>query len=121
MKKIKNILTILLIFLITITITIMSTVNASFNPDIYKPGAPGSGNAVKTMGETIVGVVQVIGMIVSVIVLIALGIKYMMGSVEEKASYKKSMVPYIVGAVMLFAASSVAQFLYEIGMKINEL
>lgn len=119
MKKNKKILTILLIFLIIIAI--MPTVNADFNPDIYKPGPAKGGDTVKSMGETIVGVVQVIGIIVSVVVLIALGIKYMVGSVEEKASYKKSMVPYIVGAVMLFAASSVAQFLYEIGMKFNEL
>jgi len=35
-----------------------------------------------------------------------LGLKYMLGSTEERASYKKSMIPYIVGAVLLFAAVS---------------
>ena len=37
------------------------------------------------------------------VVLVAfLGIKYMLGSAEEKAEYKKDMIPYLVGAFLLF-------------------
>ena len=42
-----------------------------------------------------------------------LGIKYMMGSAEEKAEYKKTFIPYIIGAVLLFAASAFASQLYS--------
>ena len=37
----------------------------------------------------------------------------MMGSAEEKAEYKKTMMPYIVGAALIFAASALAQVIYQ--------
>lgn len=52
-------------------------------------------------------------MIVSVIVLMVLGIKYMMGSAEEKAEYKKVLIPYIVGAALVFGASAIADFVFK--------
>ena len=52
--------------------------------------------------------------VLSVIVLIILGLKYMMGSVEEKAEYKKSFMPYIIGAALVFAASTIAGIVYNI-------
>lgn len=72
----------------------------------------GSGE-IQNVGQSIVGILQVVGIILSVIVLIILGIKYMMGSAEEKAEYKKTMMPYIVGAALIFAASSLAQVVYQ--------
>ena len=30
----------------------------------------------------------------------------MLGSVEEKAEYKKTMIPYVIGAILLFATSN---------------
>lgn len=42
-----------------------------------------------------------------------LGIKYMMGSIEERASYKKSMLPYFIGAILLFGAVNITAVLYD--------
>lgn len=112
----KKSLILLLIFLIIITI--MPTVSASFDPEEYEPDPLQGGTIIIGAGNTILGVIQVVGIIVSVAILIILGIKYMLGSVEEKASYKKSMIPYLLGAVMLFAASAFVEILYEFGMKI---
>ena len=50
---------------------------------------------------------QIIGTILSVTVLIVLGIKYMLGSVEERAEYKKSMMPYLIGAIMIFGITNI--------------
>ena len=33
----------------------------------------------------------------------------MMGSAAEKAEYKKTMIPYLVGAVLIFGASAIVQ------------
>ena len=41
-------------------------------------------------GGGIMGILQVVGMVIAVIILIVIGIKYMMGSAQEKAEYKKS-------------------------------
>ena len=62
----------------------------------------------------IVSFIQIIGVVMSVVVLVVLGIKYMMGSVEEKADYKKTMIPYLVGAFMVFSISTIPQIIYKI-------
>ncbi len=67
---------------------------------------------IEELGNSILSILTTIGMIVSVIVLVVLGIKYMMGSAEEKAEYKKTLMPYIMGAGLVFAASAIAQMVY---------
>ena len=43
-----------------------------------------------------------------------LGVKYMMGSAEERAEYKKSMLPYLIGAILLFGASAIANMVVSL-------
>ena len=64
-------------------------------------------NKVGEMADVIIGVIQVIGVAVAIIMLIMLGIKYVSAAPSEKADIKKSAVIYIVGAVLLFGASLV--------------
>ena len=47
------------------------------------------------------------------------GIKYMMGSAEEKAEYKKVMLPYIIGAVLIFAGVNIASAIYKMASQIT--
>ena len=37
----------------------------------------------------------------------------MMGSVEEKAEYKKSFIPLVVGILVIMAATSIATLLFS--------
>lgn len=71
------------------------------------------GDNTEEIGNKILGLIQVIGTFISVGALMIMGIRYMMGSVEERASYKKSMVPYVVGAVLLFAAVNLVTIIYN--------
>lgn len=68
----------------------------------------------KNTGNKTITILSVIGSLISVIVLIVLGIKYMLGSIEEKAEYKKSMLPYVIGATFVFASSAIAGAIYNI-------
>lgn len=63
---------------------------------------------------TIVGALTTVGTVVAVIGIIILGIKYMMGSVEEKAEYKKTMIPYIIGCIFIFAISRIVSIIYSL-------
>ncbi len=74
---------------------------------------------IQTLGKSIVGILQTVGVVLSVVILIIIGIKYMMGSAEEKAEYKKTMMPYIVGAALIFAASVLAQVVYQFFMGVK--
>ena len=63
-----------------------------------------------TMGNLsniILRVVQVIGTAVAVIMLIVLAIKYISAAPGDKAEIKKHAVVYVVGAVILFAATGI--------------
>lgn len=68
---------------------------------------------VTELGKTIVTIMQTVGIVVAIVVLLVLGIKYMMGSAEEKAEYKKTLLPYIIGAALVFAASSIATIIFN--------
>ena len=59
------------------------------------------------MVNIIATTIQTIGVILSIIVIGLLGIKYMTGSVEEKADYKKSMIPFLIGTVLIVAVGTI--------------
>ena len=52
-------------------------------------------------------VVQVVGVGVAIIMLIVLALKYISAAPGDKADIKKHAVVYVVGAVVLFAASGI--------------
>ena len=108
-KALKLIGKIVILIIVCAIIFSLSTVNAQggINVNDYNPGeTPSIPTEVTDKINPIVGVISLIGMITSVLVLVILGIKYMIGSVEEKAEYKKSMIPYLIGAVMVFSIST---------------
>ena len=43
----------------------------------------------------------------------------MIGSAEEKADYKKTMMPYIIGAVLRFGATTIANAVYNFASGLN--
>lgn len=66
------------------------------------------------IGNAILGAIQAVGTVISVAMLMILGIKYMMGSIEERASYKKSMLPYFIGGILLFGAVNLTAAIYDV-------
>ena len=61
---------------------------------------------IRRVSNTILLLIQ----IASIAGVIIMGIKYMYASAEQKASLKKSMLPFVIGIVFVFGASTVAQF-----------
>ena len=68
--------------------------------------------------NNILGIIQAVGTVVSVGALIAIGIKYMLGSVEEKADYKQTLKPYIIGAFILFTGTTLPNLIYQFAQNI---
>ena len=120
MKKNKVIKILILTILLTVFIgTIIFQVNAFDIGELNGTNPSGNGSVeISDLGNKIITVVTIIGSVVSVIVLIILGIKYMLGSVDEKAEYKKTLLPYIIGATLVFAASSIASIIYNLAIKL---
>ena len=114
-KQVKIITTILIILTILCSlanIVLGSTIITSLSGD--QTAKFTSSSEITNLGQKIIGAIQVIGIVIAVVVLLVLGIKYMVGSAEEKAEYKKTMMPYVVGALLIFAASTIVNVLYNV-------
>lgn len=123
-KSIK-IMGILFISMVLIFILMNHTyANGTIDPAQYHPGLSGSATGsdkIKDMANVIIGAIQIVGTVLSVAVLAILGIKYMMGSVEEKAEYKKTLIPYVIGAIMVFGITNILAIVVGIAGKIQTL
>lgn len=114
MKKTVKIITIILLAIILISVT-----SNVFAGDAIKPGdlsgkvSYGDSTELQTKAGQIMGMIRNIAVIASVIILMVLGVKYMLGSVEEKAEYKKSFIPLIVGIVLVVSATAIASFIFS--------
>lgn len=76
-------------------------------------------SSVVSIGNQIIGIITTVGVVVAVVILLVLGIKYMMGSASEKAEYKKTMIPYLVGAILIFGASAITKVVVSLGSGIK--
>lgn len=77
----------------------------------------GASEAAGNIIGMIINIAQVIGTGVAIIMLIVLAIKYIAASPEGKAEIKKNATIYIVGAVILFAASGLLGIIRNFAVK----
>ena len=113
MKKYTKIIPLVLVLILIFSIgaTVFAG-GSALDPRTIQGDTTGT-DTVQKVGKSILGIVQVVGSIAAVIILVVIGIKYMLGSAEERAEYKKTMIPYLVGAVLIFAASNIAGMIYN--------
>lgn len=110
--KKTSIILVILILLCTIMSTYIYAAQSTIpNPDEYEPGSEAAPAKITNMLGTIANIVQVVGIVFAVVILIMLGIKYMVGSVEERADYKKTMIPYLVGTVLIFGIGTILKLI----------
>ncbi|MCI9063186.1 MAG: TrbC/VirB2 family protein [Clostridia bacterium] len=111
MKNLKRVLGIV-ILIAMVAVLVSGTYVSAFDYGNFKADTTNTQN-IGNVGNSIISTIRIIGMILSVGVLMILGIKYMVGSAEEKAEYKKTMIPYIVGAILIFAATFIVSAIYD--------
>ncbi len=118
--KIKKIAIIAILVILTIT-SFTGIVNATIQPDDYKPSDLDQTDYYKPfkMAGVILNAITVTGVVVAVITVMLLGIKYMVGSVEEKAEYKKTMMPILVGMILLFCTSTIVSIIWNVTTSIK--
>ena len=103
-----------IIFILLISITTVSFAgqysiepggfSATYNTDI---------STAESIGEKILGYIVNIAAISSVVIIAFLGLKFMVGSVEQRAEYKKSFMPLIVGMFVVLSSSMLVGFLVD--------
>lgn len=117
MKKMTKVLAMILLVMMMVAMVATPVMAAKVEVNVTPKQMLGDStvdtSGISTVGNKLITILTTVGIVVSVIVLVVLGIKYMMGSAEEKAEYKKTLMPYVIGAGLVFAASSIAQIVYQ--------
>ncbi len=111
--KIASIVLTMSMMLMVISPVVFGEIQGQIDPASVSGAADTSTAGIQKVGNQIVTIVSVVGSLAAVIVLVVLGIKYMMGSADERAEYKKTLMPYVIGAALVFAASAIAGMVYN--------
>lgn len=107
-KKISKIFTIMFI----IFSFVLSQVYAI--DEIVGGGDIGVNEVDKTLAAKILGAFQYVGYAIAIGMIIMLGVKYATSAAEDKASIKSSSVKYIIGAILIAGASTVANWIFNL-------
>ena len=105
--------------LLLITLTLLPTIALAGGLELITAVPTGQEGKIRTIGGMILGVVQVIGVAVAVIILVVLAMKYMTASPGEKADIKKSAFIYVVGALLLFGGVAFLNIIQSAGRSIE--
>ena len=72
-------------------------------------------NALHTTSNDIYNILFTIAVVLAVAVGMMIGIQFMIGSVEEQAKVKETLVPYIIGVFVVFASFTIWKIVVSIG------
>lgn len=79
----------------------------------------GASDSAQNIIGALITIVQIIGTGVAIIMLIVLAIKYISAAPGDKADIKKHAVVYVVGAIVLFAATGILQIIKSFSSNIS--
>ena len=119
MKKTVKIISVILVIMMALTSISTIAFATDLKTQVDSLGSSGTNTQVVSFGKQIVPIVRAVGIIAAVVILMVVGIKYMIGSAEEKAEYKKTMPAYVIGAILVFAASQIIGFIIDISQEIK--
>ena len=113
MKKICVRILILLITLLVISTTVVNggvDIPATVVTGMSQANTGTGMNGTQTFKviNNVIGLIQIVGSGVALIVIAIMGIKYMLAAPSEKADVKKMVMPVIIGCVLLFGAVNLA-------------
>ena len=86
------------------------------DPDDYEPSVDTLATNYEVIIDKIITIIRNVGIVVAVIALMIIGIKYLVGSVEERAEYKKSIPGYLLGVFLVVAMTTIPSIIYNIAV-----
>ncbi len=130
-KRLTKILIILIVFTMISIINLNTTSYAGSVDNIFAQGENflnkgDDPSTVIDIGQTretsnnIYNILFAIGVVLSVAIGMVIGIQFIMGSVDEKAKIKETLVPYVVGVFVIFSAFTIWKIVVSIGNDVTE-
>ena len=93
-----------ILMLVVLVIVAFSVPVLGVNPEDYFEGDTTNTEGITSLFNNIIGIVQIVGTGIAIIMLIVLAIKYLVAAPSEKADIKKGALMYVVAAVNILAA-----------------
>ena len=89
-----------------------------FNPGNWDPRGKVDSETIPTVVSEkvgkITGFIRNLGIALSVISLMIIGLRTMFGSAEDKSQYKESLPGYLIGVIMVFSMTTLPDIIYQI-------
>ena len=120
MKNISmsKILAMLIIVLLIVSVSTLCL--AIPDPGEFHGDAGSAESGIMNVSNIVLGIVQVIGVAVAVIMLVVLAIKYISAAPSEKGDIKKSAFVYVIGALLLFGGVAVLNIIQRAGEELED-
>ena len=122
-KKIMKMMAIMLVALMVVAVSSQVVFAADDGTSLTqfqgKTDSSGASSSAQNIIGALISIVQIIGTGVAIIMLIVLAIKYISAAPGDKADIKKHAVIYVVGAIVLFAATGILQIIKSFSTNIS--
>ena len=115
----KKVLAMLIVALLIVSVSTLCFADVP-DPDFISGDAGSAGTGITNVSDMILGIVQIIGVAVAVIMLVVLAIKYLSAAPGEKAEIKKSAFIYVIGALLLFGGVAFLQIIQNAGNELQD-
>lgn len=129
--KLKSLIIIISMIVINIILFNINSVQAAGMSDVISGGdkfisAGSEDNTIKldksklkSTSDMVYNILLISAMCIASIYTVILGIKFMIGSVEEKAQVKDALIPFIIGCVVAFGAFGIWKIFITIGNSLH--
>ena len=111
----KRIMSLLLAVMMCLTPMSVALAGENAWKDTFKPSNQGDIGGMTTTVNKVLGAIQTIGYVVAIVMVMYVGIKYLTAGASKKAEVKETLVPILVGAVLIVAATTIVSWLFTIG------
>ena len=120
-KKMMKVVAILLAAVLVVAFagSVFATEEFDISQFKNKGDTSGASNSVTNIIGALINIIQIVGTGVAIIMLIVLAIKYISAAPGDKAEIKKHAVVYVVGAIVLFAATGILQIIKNFSKNIE--
>ena len=119
-KKVMKIVAVLLAVAVVASLAVsVSATDIDLNQFNGMTNSSGASTSVTKIIGALINIIQIIGSGVAIIMLIVLAIKYISAAPGDKADIKKHAVVYVVGAIVLFAATGILQIIKNFSTNVN--
>lgn len=115
MKTKKIVMFIILLIFVLMFFTPISFAGEELNPNDYKTQLQyDDATYIFGKGADILKILRNVAAAVSVLTLTIIGVRYMVGSVEQKAEYKQTMLPVAIGCILIGSLSAILTLIQSI-------